>query len=39
MMAAAWVINLAIAEWIIRRPAIRRAKRARPAGTALVGAS
>ena len=29
MMAAAWAINLAIAEWIIRRPAVRRAKRAR----------
>jgi len=36
MMAAAWAINLAIAEWIIRRPAVRRAKRAR---SALVGAS
>jgi uncharacterized membrane protein len=36
MMAAAWVINLAIAEWIIRRPAARRARRAR---TALVGSS
>jgi len=35
-MAAAWAINLAIAEWIIRRPAVRRAKRAR---SALVGAS
>jgi uncharacterized membrane protein len=29
MMAAAWAINLAIAESIIRRPARRRAKRAR----------
>ena len=36
MMASAWAINLAIAEWIIRRPAARRAKRAR---TALVGSS
>ena len=36
MMAAAWAINLAIAEWIIHRPAIRRAKRAR---IVLVGAS
>jgi len=36
MMAAAasWAINLAIAEWIIRRPAMRGAKRAR---TVLVG--
>ena len=25
MMAAAWVINLAVAEWVIRRPAARRA--------------
>jgi len=29
MMGAAWVINLAVAEWFIRRPAVRRAKRAR----------
>jgi len=29
MMAAAWAINLAVAEWIIRRPARRAAKRAR----------
>jgi len=36
MMAAAWAINLAIAEWVIRRPAARRAARAR---TALVGSS
>jgi uncharacterized membrane protein len=36
MMAAAWAINLAIAEWIIRRPAIRRTKRA---STVLVGSS
>jgi uncharacterized membrane protein len=35
MMAAAWVINLAVAEWFIRRPAVRRAKRAR---RALAGA-
>ncbi len=35
MMGAAWVINLAVAEWFIRRPAIRRARRAR---TALAGA-
>jgi uncharacterized membrane protein len=34
MMAAAWAINLAIAEWVIRRPAARRARRPRPA---LVG--
>ena len=24
MMAAAWVVNLAVAEWLIRRPAVRR---------------
>ena len=35
MMGAAWAINLAVAEWFIRRPAVRRARRAR---TALVGA-
>ena len=29
MMGAAWVINLAVAEWFIRRPAVRRTKRAR----------
>jgi uncharacterized membrane protein len=31
MMASGWAINLAIAEWVIRRPARRRAKRARRA--------
>jgi len=31
MMATAWVINLAVAEWFIRRPARRRATRARKA--------
>ena len=36
MMAAAWAINLAVAEWIIRRPAARRAHRAR---ASLVGSS
>ncbi len=36
MMAAAWAINLAIAEWVIRRPGLRRVRRAR---TALVGSS
>lgn len=36
MMAAAWAINLAIAETVIRRPARRRTKRAR---TVLVGSS
>ncbi len=29
MMGAGWVINLAVAEWVIRRPAARRARRAR----------
>jgi uncharacterized membrane protein len=36
MMASAWVINLAVAEWVIRRPTPRRAKRSR---TVLVGPS
>ena len=36
MMAAAWAINLAAAEWIIRRPVARRTRRAR---IALVGSS
>ncbi len=35
MLASAWVINLAVAEWFLRRPAARRRRRAR---TALVGA-
>lgn len=39
MMAAAWVINLAIAEWVIRRPARRRTKRARRTRSALVASS
>jgi len=29
MMGAAWAINLVVAEWFIRRPAVRRARRAR----------
>ena len=29
MMGAGWAINLAVAEWVIRRPAARRARRAR----------
>jgi uncharacterized membrane protein len=33
-MTAGWLINIAFAEWIIRRPAIRRARRARRAGAA-----
>jgi uncharacterized membrane protein len=28
-MASAWVINAAVAEWVIRRPSVRRARRAR----------
>ncbi len=39
LMASAWAINLAIAEWVIRRPARRRATRARRARTALVASS
>ena len=34
MMAAAWAINLGIAEWLIRRPSARRTRRSR---RALVG--
>ena len=30
LKAAGWAINLAVAEWVIRRPARRRASRARP---------
>lgn len=26
MLGSAWVINLAVAEWVIRRPAARRAR-------------
>jgi uncharacterized membrane protein len=36
MMASAWAINLAIAEWVIGRPVRRRAKRARRTRTAVV---
>lgn len=35
-MVAAWAINLAVAEWIIRR-AVRRARRARRGCTVLAG--
>jgi uncharacterized membrane protein len=35
MMGAAWGINLAVAEWVIRRPVMRHVRRAR---AALVGA-
>jgi hypothetical protein len=31
MITGAWAINLAVAEWAIRRPARRRARRRRPA--------
>ena len=34
-VTSGWVINLAVAEWIIRRPGVRRARRAR---AALAGA-
>jgi uncharacterized membrane protein len=33
-LGSAWVINAAVAEWVIRRPSIRRARRA---GAALAG--
>jgi len=36
MLRAGWVINLAVAEWFIRRPSVRRARRAR-ARAALAG--
>ena len=39
MMAAAWAINLAFAEWVIRRPSRRRAESVRRPATALVGSS
>lgn len=32
-VTSGWVINLAVAEWIIRRPAVRRARRARAASS------
>ncbi len=34
-VTSGWIINLAVAEWIIRRPGVRRARRAR---TAVAGA-
>ena len=37
-MAAAWAINLAVAEWVIRRPGVHSTMRARHARTALAGA-
>ncbi len=39
MLAAAWATNLAVAEWVIRRPGRRPAKGARRAQTALVASS
>lgn len=36
MMGAAWVINLAVAEWVIRRPSARRVRR-KGTSTALAG--
>lgn len=38
MMASAWAIDLAVAEWVIRRPGQRRAKLARRTQT-LVASS
>jgi uncharacterized membrane protein len=35
-MSSGWLINLAVAEWIIRRPARRRGRRARSAQTRAV---
>jgi len=34
-MTSGWVVNAAVAEWVIRRPAVRRARRTR-AGSTLV---
>ena len=39
MMASGWAINLAVAEWVIRRPARRRSTRARRARSAVVASS
>lgn len=39
MMASAWAINLAVAEWVIRRPARRRTKRASRTRSAVVASS
>lgn len=39
MMASGWAINLAVAEWAVRRPARRRTTRARRARSALVASS
>jgi uncharacterized membrane protein len=39
MMVGAWVINLAVAEWVIRRPSRRRVKRARRSQAARVAPS
>jgi hypothetical protein len=36
MMAAGWVINAAVAEWVIRRPSVPRPRRAR-ASAVMVG--
>ena len=31
MMSGGWILNLAVAEWVVRRPVARGAARARPA--------
>jgi uncharacterized membrane protein len=36
-MTSGWLINIAVAEWVIRRPSLRRASRARTAQTRAVG--
>ena len=33
-VGSGWVINAVVAEWVIRRPSVRRARRARRAGRA-----
>jgi hypothetical protein len=36
LMLAGWLINIAVAEWVIRRPAVRRARIARARRAAAV---
>ena len=38
-VGSGWVINVVVAEWVIRRPSVRRASRARRAGRARTRAA
>jgi uncharacterized membrane protein len=38
-VGSGWVVNALVAEWVIRRPSVRRARRARRAGGARIGAA